>query len=48
MNIMVGVTDLLVKVRLKDISELNDFVIKKLREIEGVDKTQTMVVMSSV
>ncbi len=47
-DIMAGGTDILVKIRLKDIDELNDFVIKKLREIDGVDKTQTMVVMSSV
>jgi len=47
-DIVAGITDILVKVRLKDIDELNDFVIRKLREIEGVDKTQTLVVMSSV
>jgi len=47
-DIMAGGVDILVKIRLKDIDELNDFVIRKLREIDGVDKTQTMVVMSSV
>ena len=47
-DIMAGGNDILIKIRLKDIDELNDFVIRKLREIDGVDKTETMVVMSSV
>lgn len=47
-DIMTGETDILVKVRLKDIDELNNFIIKKLREIDGIDKTRTMIVMSSV
>ncbi len=47
-DIMTGVIDILVKVRLKDIDELNDFVIDRLREIDGIDKTQTMIVLSSV
>ncbi|MBU2589431.1 MAG: Lrp/AsnC family transcriptional regulator [Nanoarchaeota archaeon] len=46
-NIMTGGTDILLKVRVKDIDELNEFVIKKLRSIKGVDKTQTMIVLSS-
>lgn len=47
-NIVTGGTDILVKVRVKDIDELNNFLIKKLRRIDGVDKTQTMIVLSSV
>jgi len=46
-NIMTGGTDILLKVRVKDIDGLNEFVIKKLRSIKGVDKTQTMIVLSS-
>lgn len=46
--IVTGGTDILVKVRVKDVDELNDFLIKKLRRIDGVDKTQTMIVLSSV
>lgn len=46
-DIVAGVTDILVKVRVKDIDELNDFVVRRLREIEGVDKTQTMIVLSN-
>ncbi len=47
-SIMTGGTDILIKARLKDVDELNDFLIKKLRRIDGVDKTQTMIVLSSV
>lgn len=46
-NIMTGGTDILLKLRVRDIDELNGFVISKLRSIAGVDKTQTMIVLSS-
>jgi len=46
-SIVTGGTDIIVKVRVKDVDELNDFVIKKLRAIDGVDKTQTLIVLSS-
>lgn len=46
-NIVTGGTDIIIKIRVKDVDELNDFVIKKLRAIKGVDKTQTMIVLSS-
>ena len=45
-EIMAGGTDILVKVRVKDVEELNDFIVRQLRKVEGVDKTQTMVVLS--
>jgi len=45
-SIVTGGTDIVVKVRVKDVDELNDFVIKKLRTVEGVDKTQTLIVLS--
>jgi len=44
---MTGATDILIKVRVSSIEELNEFVIKKLRNINGVDKTQTMITLSS-
>ncbi|MFH1636903.1 MAG: Lrp/AsnC family transcriptional regulator [Candidatus Woesearchaeota archaeon] len=47
-SIIAGGADILVKVRVKDVEELNDFVVKKLRSIDGVDKTQTMIILSSV
>ncbi len=47
-NITAAGTDLILKARFADIKDMNDFVIDKLRKIEGVDKTQTIVVMSTV
>ena len=47
-NIITGATDLIAKVRTKTIDELNDFVIKYLRSISGIDRTQTLVVLKSI
>jgi DNA-binding Lrp family transcriptional regulator len=46
-SVLTGGADMLVKVRAKDLDELNDFVVRKLRNVAGVDKTQTMIVLSS-
>ena len=46
-SIVTGGTDIIVKVRVKDVEELNDFIIKRLRDIEGVDKTQTLIVLNN-
>ena len=43
-----GGTDIIIKVRVKNIEELNEFVTKYLRNIEGVEKTQTMVILNEV
>ncbi len=47
-EIVTGNTDMVVKVRSGDVDQLNDFIIEKLRNVDGVDQTQTMVVLSSV
>ncbi len=47
-SIVTGGTDLIIKVRVKDVEELNEFVIKKLRSIKGVDKTQTVIVLKEI
>jgi len=47
-ELLTGGTDILAKVRVKDIEELNEFIIRKLRKIEGVDKAQTSVVLSKM
>ena len=47
-ELITGGTDILVKIRVKDVDELNDFIIRKLRKIEGVDKAQTSVVLSKI
>ncbi len=47
-HVLTGGADILAKVRVKDIAELNEFLIQKLRTVPGVDKTQTMIVLSTV
>jgi DNA-binding Lrp family transcriptional regulator len=47
-NIIAGSSDLLVKVRAKNIDELNTFVVKYLRSVPGIESTQTLVVLKSV
>jgi Lrp/AsnC family transcriptional regulator for asnA, asnC and gidA len=47
LDIITGSYDLVLKVRVGEVDELNDFVISKLRNIKGVDKTQTMVSLDS-
>lgn len=46
--IITGASDIVIKVRVRDIDELNEFVTINLRNIKGVDKTQTLVVLNSV
>ena len=46
--ILTGPDDLLIQVRVKDVEALNQFVIKKLRDLAGIDGTQTMVVMQEI
>lgn len=40
-----GKTDLLIQIRAPSMADLNNFILERLRTIEGVDKTETMVVM---
>ena len=47
-NIITGISDIILKMRVKSIDELNNFVTKDLRNFDGVEKTQTMVVLSEV
>ena len=44
--IVTGGTDILLKINVESIEALNDFIIKKLRNIDGVDKTNTMVILN--
>ncbi len=46
--IMTGGSDILVKVLAKDITELNTIVTDKLRNIEGIDKTQTSIILKEL
>lgn len=43
--IVTGGTDIILKLRVKNVDELNEFLIKTLRNVEGVEKTQTMVIL---
>ena len=47
-TILTGGLDIIVKVMAKDIDDLNDLVTERLRDIDGVDKTQTMIVLTQV
>ncbi len=47
-SIVTGEIDLIVKVAVADVDALNEFVVIKLRDIEGVEKTVTSVVLSEV
>ena len=41
-----GGTDILIKARVKNIDELNSLITRYVRNLEGVDRTQTLVVLS--
>lgn len=47
-TILAGGVDILIKVLAKDIDDLNNMVTVKLRNIQGIDKTQTMIVLQEV
>lgn len=46
--IVSGETDIILKVRVSSIEELNNFILKKLRNIEGIDKTRTTLVLNQL
>lgn len=43
-----GGTDIIIKVRAKNIEELDSFVTRHLRNIDGIEKTQTMVILNEI
>ena len=46
--ILTGENDLIVKARFSSIDKLNEFVTNRLRNIQGIDKTKTMVVLKEI
>ena len=42
-----GASDIILKVRVSNMSELDNFVTKYLRNVDGVERTQTSVVLST-
>ncbi len=47
-DIVTGETDIIIKVRTKNVQQLNKFITKELRNIEGIDKTVSMIVLEEV
>ncbi|MFH1586699.1 MAG: Lrp/AsnC family transcriptional regulator [Candidatus Diapherotrites archaeon] len=46
--ILAGGLDVLIKVLAEDIDDLNTIVTEKLRNVDGVDKTQTMITLKQI
>ena len=46
-DIVAGGTDLVAIVRCKDVQEFNEFLLDKLQLVEGIDKTQSLIVIRS-
>jgi Lrp/AsnC family transcriptional regulator, leucine-responsive regulatory protein len=47
-SMVTGGTDILIKIRVENIDELNNFVTIYLRNIEGIEKTRTMVILNEI
>ena len=45
-SMLTGSFDIMLKVRVKNISELDEFVTKYLRSVPGIESTQTMIVLN--
>lgn len=43
-TILYGEYDILAKIMLKDITELNDYLLSNIRPIQGIEKTSTLIV----
>jgi len=43
-TILYGEYDILAKIALKDITELNDFLLTNVRPIPGIEKTSTLII----
>ena len=46
--LVTGIADILLKVSVRDIERLNKFLIKELRNIDGVERTQTLVILKEI
>ena len=45
-SMLTGAFDIMLKVRVKNISDLDEFVTKYLRSVPGIGRTQTMIVLN--
>lgn len=46
-SMVTGSSDIIVRLRTMDVSQLNEFVTKYLRNIDGVERTETAVILES-
>ncbi len=46
-SMITGTSDIIVRIKTLDVSQLNEFVTKYLRNIDGVEKTQTSIILES-
>jgi Lrp/AsnC family transcriptional regulator, leucine-responsive regulatory protein len=44
-SVVTGGTDIVIRVRVKDVQEYDQFLLKKFQKIKGIDKTQSLVVI---
>lgn len=44
-DMITGGSDIILKIRVKDVDQMDEFVTKTLRNIDGIEKTQTMVIL---
>jgi DNA-binding Lrp family transcriptional regulator len=47
-DIITGISDIIVQVRASTMKELNSFITNKLRNIDGVERTQTLMVLEEL
>lgn len=45
-SMVTGGSDIILRVRVKDITELDNFVTRYLRNVDGIERTQTMVILN--
>lgn len=43
-----GATDIIIKIRVNSIDQMDSFVTRYLRSIDGIEKTQTMVILNEI
>jgi len=47
-SMITGQSDIIAKIRVKDIDEASNFVTKELRNIDGIEKTQTLMILTEI
>ena len=45
-SLITGTTDIILKLNVPDIEQLDEFVTKFLRNVDGIERTQTMIILS--